>query len=313
MPRRYRRPSPGLAVGFFDYDDDGRPDLYVVNDMGKFVLPNCLFHNEGGEGGWRFSEIAARAGADAALFGMGLAVGDYDGDGRLDMYVTNMGNNVLFRNRGDGAFEERTNRAGVARGTVGGQDSVGWGTAFLDFDNDGQLDLYFVAGSVYPMPPVNGQYRPDQPNALLQNRGDGTFRDVSKPTRTDHTGIARGLAVADIDGDGFLDLLVANYDQPPALLKNSGNANRWLQVRLVGTKSNRDGIGALLTLGAGGREQTRAVLSGTSFLSQHSLVAHFGLGQLERADWLTVRWPSGTVQTLRDLPANQVLTVVEPA
>jgi hypothetical protein len=224
-----------------------------------------------------------------------------------------VGRRGVLQQRGDGAFEERTNRAGVARGTVRGQDSVGWGTAFLDFDNDGQPDLYFVAGVVYPMPPVDGQYRPDQPNALLQNRGDGTFRDVSKPTRTDHTGIAHGLAVADVDGDGFLDLLIANYDQPPALLKNSGNANRWLQVRLVGTRSNRDGIGARLTLSAGGREQTRAVLSGTSFLSQHRLVAHFGLDHLERAESLTIRWPSEAVQTLRDLAANQLLTAVEPA
>lgn len=302
-------PAPGLAVGFVDYDDDGRPDLYVVNDMGKYVQPNKLFHNDGS----RFVEVGEQAGVDARLFGMGVAFGDYDGDGRLDVYATNMGANALFRNLGGGKFAPAANRAGVGRGTVRGENSVGWGTAFLDVDNDGHLDLYFVAGVVYPMPPVDGKFQPDQPNALFHNRGDGTFRDVSKITRTDHTGCARGLAVADFDGDGFLDLLIANYGQPPALLKNNGNANRWLQVRLVGTTSNRDGIGARLTLTAGGRQQVREVASGTSFLSQSSLVQHFGLGKLERAEALEVRWPSGRVQRVEEVTTNQVLTVVEPS
>ncbi|HEY3082621.1 MAG TPA: FG-GAP-like repeat-containing protein [Chloroflexota bacterium] len=308
-------PSPGLAVGFVDYDDDGRPDLYVVNDMGRFVQPNKLFHNDGPtpDGGWRFSEVGHRAGVDAVLFGMGIALGDYDGDGRLDMYATNMGSNQLFHNRGDGTFEPTTNRAGVGRGTIRGEDSVGWGTAFFDFDNDGNLDLYFTAGVVYPMPPVNGVSVPDQPNAMFHNRGDGTFRDVSRLTKTDSTGCGRGLAVADFDGDGFLDVLVANYGQPPVLYQNSGNANRWLQVRLIGTRSNRDGIGARLTLTAGGRAQVREVASGTSFLSQHSLIAHFGLGQLERAEALEIRWPSGARQRLTDLAANRLITVTEPA
>jgi hypothetical protein len=308
-------PSPGLAVGFVDYDDDGRPDLYVVNDMGRFVQPNKLFHNDGPtpNGGWSFSEVGQRAGVDAVLFGMGVAFGDYDGDGRLDVYATNMGSNVLFHNRGNGTFEPTTNRAGVGRGTIRGEDSVGWGTAFFDFDNDGHLDLYFTAGVVYPMPPVNGVAVPDQPNAMFHNRGDGTFRDVSKLTRTDSTGCGRGLAVADFDGDGFLDVLVANYGQAPVLYRNGGNANRWLGVRLIGTRSNRDGIGARLTLTAGGRSQVREVASGTSFLSQHSLVAHFGLGPLERAESLEVRWPSGAVQRLTDLAANRLITVTEPS
>jgi hypothetical protein len=302
-------PSPGLAVGFFDYDDDGRPDLYVVNDMGRHVQPNKLFHNDG----TRFVDVSEASGLDARIFGMGVAFGDYDGDGRLDVYATNMGANTLFRNLGAGRFEPAANRAGVGRGTVRGEDSVGWGTAFLDVDNDGHLDLYFVAGVVYPMPPVDGKWVPDQPNALFQNRGDGTFRDISRLTKSDHTGCGRGLAVADFDGDGHLDMLIANYGQPPTLLRNSGTANKWLQVRLVGTRSNRDGIGARLTLTAGGRRQAREVASGTSFLSQHSLVQHFGLGKLERADWLEIRWPSGQVQRLEGIAANQVLTVVEPA
>ena len=164
---------------------------------------------------------------------------------------------------------------------------------------------------VFGLAVAAGQYVPDQPNALFHNRGDGTFLDVSQPTGSDHTGCARGLAVADIDGDGFLDLLVANLDQPPALLKNSGNDNRWLQVRLVGLQSNRDGMGARLTLTAGGSRQIREVQSGTSFLSQHSLVAHFGLGRHQRVDELKIRWPSGIVQTLTDLPANRMITVTE--
>ncbi len=158
-----------------------------------------------------------------------------------------------------------------------------------------------------------GSYPPDQPNALFRNPGDRSFRDVSRITGTDHTGCARGFAMADIDGDGFLDLLVTNIDQRPALLRNSGNSNRWLQVELVGKRSNRDGIGSRLTLTAGGKRQIREILSGTSFLSQHSLAANFGLGQINRIDALEIRWPSGVVQTLLDLPVNQRITVSEAA
>ena len=306
------RHGTGLAVGFFDYDDDGRPDLYVVNDFGQYRGPNTLYHNAGPVGdGWAFTDVSRQAGARAEMDGMGLAVGDYDGDGRLDMYMTNRGSNLLYRNRGDGTFEESTGSAGVGRGEVGGEYSVGWGNAFLDFDNDGLLDLYFVAGNIYPKANVNGDYRPDQPNALFHNRGAGKFRDVSAITGTDHTGVARGLAVADYDGDGFLDLLVANIDQPPVLLRNSGNDNHWLAVQLVGKRSNRDGVGARLALTAGGRRQVREIHSGTSFLSQHSLVAHFGLGRLDRADELQIRWPSGVVQTLTNLVVDRKITVTE--
>lgn len=288
----------GLAVGFLDYDDDGRPDLYVVNDFGQFISPNVLYRN-------------AEARVDAAIDGMGLAVGDYDGYSRLDMFVTNMGDNILYRNRGGEIFEDKTSIAGVGRGEIPGEHSVGWGTAFLDFDNDGLLEIYFAAGRLHPAMNAAGEYLPDQPNALFRNRGDGTFEDVSRVTGSDHTGCAHGLAVADIDGDGFLDLLVTNLDQPPVLLKNSGNANRWLQVQLVGVDSNRDGIGARLTLTAGGSRQIREIQSGTSFLSQHSLVAHFGLGRHQRVDELKIRWPSGIIQTLTDLSVNRRITITE--
>ena len=304
----------GLAVGFFDYDDDGLPDLYVVNDYGLYVRPNILYRNVGpADGGWAFKDVSEQARVDAAMDGMGLAIGDYDGDSRLDLYATNIGANILYRNLGGEAFEEKTTHAGVDRAAIGGRESVGWGTAFLDFDNDGLLDLYFVAGKLYPEANAEGGYPPDLANALFQNRGDGTFRDVSRTTGADHAGIARGLAVADFDGDGFLDLLVANFDQPPALLRNSGNDNHWLKVRLVGTRSNRDGIGARLVLRAGGREQIREVHSGTSFLSQNSLIAHFGLGQSRSVDQLIIKWPSGAVQRLTNLPADREITATEPA
>ena len=303
----------GLGVGALDYDDDGRPDLYIANDFGFYIQPNVLLRNAGpsGDEDWAFEDVSKKARVDAAINGMGLAFGDYDGDGRLDMYTTNIGDNVLYRNQGDGTFEETTNRARVGRGMVWGEDSVGWGTAFLDFDNDGLLDLYFVAGTDDPEVNAAGVYPPDQPNALFHNRGDGTFRDVSKVTGTDHTGIGRGLAIADYDGDGFLDLLVANYGQKPALLRNSGNDSNWLGVRLVGQRSNRDGIGARLTLRTGGQRQIREIVSGTSFLSRHSLGAHFGLGHNHRVDELTIRWPSGIVQKITDPPANQKITVTE--
>ena len=302
----------GLAVGFLDYDDDGRPDLYVVNDFGPFIRPNTLYRNAGPTGdSWRFEEVSRKANVDAAISGMGLAVGDYDGDGWLDMFVTNLGDNILYRNREGEAFEEVAGHAGVGRAAIQGKQSVGWGTAFLDFDNDGLLDLYFAAGSLYPETDSAGGYPPDQPNALFHNRGDGTFRDVSDATGAGHAGCARGLAVSDFDGDGFLDLLVANYDQHPVLLRNTGNDKGWLQVRLVGTRSNRDGIGARLTLTAGGRRQVREIQSGTSFLSQNSLTAHFGLGQARVVDELRIRWPSGAIQTLNDLTPNRTITVKE--
>ena len=302
----------GLAVGFLDYDDDGRPDLYVVNDFGPFIRPNTLYRNAGPTGdSWRFVDISQQASVDAAISGMGLAVGDYDGDGWLDMFVTNLGQNVLYRNRAGETFEEMTGHAGVGRAAIQGKQSVGWGAAFLDFDNDGLLDLYFVAGSLYPEADAAGRYPPDQPNALFHNRGDGTFRDVSEATGAGHAGCARGLAVADFDGDGFLDLLVANYDQRPVLLRNSGNDKSWLQVRLVGTKSNRDGIGAKLSLKAGDLRQVREIQSGTSFLSQNSLTAHFGLGQAGLVDELNIRWPSGTVQMLTSISPNRTITVQE--
>ena len=303
----------GLAVGFFDYDDDGRTDLYVVNDFGEHVHPNILYRNEGPDGdGWTFTDVTKKADVGAAIHGMGLAVGDFDEDGRLDMYMTNIGSSILYHNRGDGTFEEMTNRAEVGRGTIRGEKSIGWGTAFLDFDNNGLLDLYFVAGTLYPDKMADGRYPPDQPNALFMNRGDGTFRDVSKITLSDHTGCGRGLAVADYDGDGFLDLLVANMDQKPVLLRNSGNGGHWLQVQLVGTRSNRDGIGARLELEAGDRKQIREIQSGTSFLGQNSLVAHFGLADSSRVDQLLIKWPSGVSQRLTNLPINQKITVTEP-
>ncbi len=303
----------GLAVGSFDYDDDGRPDLYIVNDFGHHIRPNTLFRNLGPrDDGWAFREVGGPAGVDAAFHGMGVAVGDYDGDGRLDMFATNLGSNVLYRNRGDATFEEMTNRAGVGRAVVRGEDSSGWGTAFLDFDNDGVLDLYFVAGRLYPEQKADGNYPPDQPNALFHNMGDGTFRDVSRITSTGHTGCARGLAVGDIDGDGFLDMLVANYDQRPVLFRNRGNGNRWLNVQLAGTQSNRDGIGARLILTAGNKRQIREIQSGTSFLSQNSLIAHFGLGQVGKVDELEIRWPSGVVQSISNISADRTITVTEP-
>ena len=308
----------GFQPGWLDFDNDGDPDLYVVNDFGHDAQPNVLWRNDGpaADATWQFEDISRNSRADVAMFGMGLAVGDYDLDGHFDLYVTNIEDNVLLRNNGDGlTFTETAADAEAGMGAFQRRQRVSWGTVFFDYDNDGWEDLYVASGHLDSDPFTNRRH---QPNLLLRNTGEATFEDVSSISGADDRGVGRGVAYADFNNDGCLDLYVANLGlagdeaQSARLFQNScaGNAN-WLQVRTVGTVSNRDGIGARVTLIADGRTQIREITAGSSNKSQNMLPAHFGLGSETRADSVQIRWPSGIVQTLHDVPANQQLTVIE--
>ena len=323
----------GFQPGWVDFNNDGYPDLYVVNDFGGFVQPNVLWRNDGvgDDGSWTFTDISSESGADAAMFGMGLAVGDYNLDGHLDMFITNIGRPVLLANNREGlTFTDTTLEAGVDIGSIEGFDClleererregcsgqrVTWGAVFFDYDNDGDEDLYVASGFLQDDPPLDLK---KQPNVLLRNDGDGSFTDVSEISGADDPGFGRGAVYLDYNNDGCLDLYIANLGtsavsaQHAKLFENRCDwGNGWLVIRTVGTASNRDGIGARITVVAGEKTQIREVSAGGSNKSQSMLPVHFGLGKAEMVDSVQVRWPSGTVQTLRDVAVNQRITIVE--
>ena len=309
----------GFQPAWVDFDNDSDLDLYVINDFGEYVHPNVLWRNDGPLAGggeeWAFTDISQESGAGIAMFGMGLAVADYNSDGYLDMFVTNIGDNALLTNTGGDGFRDAANDMGLAYGEFRRQQRVSWGTVFFDYDNDGYEDLY-VASGYLDTDDIN---RREQPNLLFRNDGAGPFEDVSAVSGAADWGTGRGVAYADFDGDGCLDLFLVNMGrsaavgEPARLYRNRCDwGNNWLIVETVGSTSNRDGIGARITLTAGGRTQIREVTAGASNSSQNMLPVHFGLGQAAVVDEITVRWPSGAVQTLRDVAPNQALTVAEP-
>jgi hypothetical protein len=302
----------GLGVAVGDYDDDGWPDVFVANDG----VPNFLFHNEGGG---RFAEVGLLAGVSVARdgkprAGMGTEFADYNGDGRLDLVVTNheFETHSLFRNDGRGSFTDVTVESGLAQPTL---PFVGFGTAFFDADNDGALDLAIVNGHVIDNTAV---FRPGSTHAqrklLLRNAGGRRFQDVGREAGRGFAAdnVGRSLIAADVDNDGGVDLLVTNNGSAPELLHNeTGARGNAVIVRVAGTRSNRDGIGTRVTVVAGGRTQVREVKSGSSYLGQGDLRVHVGLGDATRIDRIEVRWPGGEVRRIDAPPVNHVLTVEE--
>ena len=303
----------GFQPGWLDYDDDGDADLYVVNDLGDQIQPNVLWRNDGRapDGSWSFTDVSESSGAGVEMFGMGLAVADYNLDGLLDIFVTNIGENVLLRNRGaDGGFSIATVEAGAGVGSAPDGQRVAWGTFFFDYDNDGDEDLYVVSGFLNA---INVDNAADQPNVLLRNNGDGTFTNVSENSGADDPGVGRGGVYLDYDSDGCLDIFLTNLRGRAHLLRNLCEwGNHWLQVTVEGTRSNRDGVGARITAVGDDLRMTREVAAGASQIGQNMLTAHFGLGKSEKVDSVIVRWPSGQVQVLENVVADQRITVREP-
>jgi hypothetical protein len=276
-------------------------DIFVAND----VMPNYLFHNV--EGG-RFEDVALASGVafgrrGEATSSMAVDFADFDGDGLLDLYVSDMAYSTLFLNE-ENTFRDVTYQAGVA--SPAGQ-FVGWSTSFFDYDNDGDVDLFQVNGEI--------DHLYGQEDQLFENLGGGEFRDVSleRGLYFQQELVGRGGAFGDYDNDGDIDAFIVNLNGPPALLRNEGgDSGNWLQLELVGESSNRDAIGARVSLSAGGRTQTAQKKSSTGYLSQSDHRLHFGLGEVETVERIEIVWPSGTLQVLEDVPSRQVLRVVEP-
>jgi enediyne biosynthesis protein E4 len=305
----------GLGVAVADVDDDGWPDVFVAND----AMPNFLFHNDA-DG--TLTDIAGVAGVAVtsdgkAKAGMGTAFGDFGGNGRLGLIVTNHEAEMhsVFLNMDGAIFLDVTMRSGVGPAT---RPHVGFGVAFFDYDNDTDLDLAIANGHVMAnVSSLRGGGKFAQRNLLLRN-SDGRFENVTNQAGPGFSIelVSRALAAGDVDNDGDLDLLVTNNGAGVNLLLNeglaeaAGHANAML-IHVIGTKSNRSGIGTRLTLTTDGRRQLREVQSGSSYLTQNDLRAHFGLGAANRSERLEIRWPSGATEVVADLPGNHVITVRE--
>jgi len=302
----------GLSVIWADFNNTGRPDIFIANDS----TPNFLYKNLGNgkfeEIGYESGTAFSKDGAEQAS--MGIAVGDYNHTGRPSLYVTNFEdeNDDLYRNDGDWDFSEQSYESGLAAASL---PWVKWGTAFVDLDNDGWLDLVTVDGHVYPqtdMMASDSGYR--QPKLLSMNQGAGTFCDASKqagPALMEKR-VSRGLAVGDLFNDGNMDIVVNDLDGRSMILRNHGIPGRhWVSFELAGVRSNRLALNARVKITAGGMTQTDEVHSGGSYLSQNDLRIHFGLGSAARIDSVEIHWPSGAVDHIGSLPADHFYSVLE--
>jgi len=286
-----------MGAGFFDYDKDNDFDLYLVHDFGQ---ANHLYQNDGVG---HFVNVAAAAGVNRAGDGMGVDFGDYNNDGWLDMYITQMNGNLMYQNNGDGTFSDVTMFAGV----VGG--GMSWGVNSLDCDNDGWLDIFVANQSEF------WQFLPNiYPNMLFRNNGDGTFSEVGEQAGAATTFNSFGSATLDYDNNGWVDIAVANHAATPAeneFLKNIGKENRWLSLRLEGTLSNRSAVGARVEAFAGDWLRVDEVRAGSGYNSQNSLTLKFGLGQHEQIDSLLIFWPSGIKEKYFAIPSNRSIKILE--
>jgi hypothetical protein len=305
--------SPGKALGvaFADYDDDGHTDVYVANDS----VQSQLFRN-GGDG--TFTELGLLVGVgfneDGKTFaGMGVDFADYDNDGRPDVLVTDLSNERyrLFHQGGDASFQDATNSSGVGAATLA---FAGWSTRFLDYDNDGWKDIFVAQGHVMDtIEKTSPNLRYLQPPLLLRNQA-GRFSRVMPGEVFHGEWAGRGAAFGDLDADGDVDIVIGNVGQRALVLRNDGGSRgKWLRLTTTGTRSNRDGIGSRVKVVTPAGSQSFNVTTAVGYLSASDKRLLVGLGSASAASLVEVRWPSGAVQTLRDVPAGQTLELTEPA
>ena len=308
----YQPQGKNLSVQAGDYDNDGWPDLFVANDG----LNAYLYHNEHNG---TFKEIGLSVGMAVTSRGtvmaaMCISLGDYDNDGHLDLYISDFqrSSDHIWHNDGKGFFDEVSDEVGITRPT---RDVLSFGGGFFDYDNDGELDIFIANGHVYPeVEQATPGTHYQQINSLFHNEGSGKFIEVGKSSgtgfETPHAG--RGVAFADLDNDGFMDVIIANNGDSPLVLHNSGsNGNHFLNFKLLGKKSNRDAMGARVRVVTGAMSQIREIAGGGSYLSQSDLRTNFGIAKAKRAETVEITWPSGQRQTFRDVEADKFYLVEE--
>jgi hypothetical protein len=306
----------GLAVTTSDFDLDGDPDIYVANDFGEWVAPNGMYQNNGEDG---FVDVSQDTGLDARMYGMGIAPADYDNDGDIDYYVTNIGANVLLVNDGNQVFEDQAALLGVDNTlSEKGTNATSWGAIFCDFDNDGFKDLYVANGYIAAAPFLNNTLQDD--NKLYLNSRGNTFTDVSADYGLNSILINRGVAYGDINNDGLMDIISASVVKTDngngsanvlLYINNSSSEANWLQVKLEGTVSNRNAFGSIVEVYADNTKYIQEKLSGGSHASQNTDILHFGLANIQSIDSIKIRWPSGSKTLLKDVSTKQRILIIE--